>query len=55
MVLKTHIQSVIDDLPERNDKKIQQGIRKQILKKIDILQLLHERYHYQTESLYRGD
>jgi len=40
--LTEEIQSVIDTLLEQNDTKIQQGMRKQILKKIDILQLLHE-------------
>ena len=40
--LTEEIQSAIDILLEANDKKIQQGMRKQILKKIDILQLLHE-------------
>ena len=40
--LTEEVQSVIDNLLEENDTKIQQGMRKQILKKIDILQLLHE-------------
>jgi transposase-like protein len=40
--LTKEIQSVIDILLEENNKKVQQGMRKQILKKIDILQLLHE-------------
>ena len=40
--LTEKVQSVIDILLKENDTKIQQGMRKQILKKIDILQLLHE-------------
>ena len=40
--LTTEIQSFIDTYLEENDRKIQQGMRKQILKKIDILQFLHE-------------
>jgi transposase len=40
--LTEEIQSVIDTVLEQNDTKIQQGMRKQILKKIDILQLLHD-------------
>ena len=40
--LTQEVQSIIDTLLEENGKKIQQGMRKQILKKIDILQLLHE-------------
>ena len=39
--LTSEVQSVIDSLLEENGKKIQQGMRKQILKNIDILQLLH--------------
>jgi len=39
--LTPEVQSVIDSLLEENGKKIQQGMRKQILKNIDILQLLH--------------
>ena len=37
--LTEEVQSVIDNLLEENDTKIQQGMRKQILKKIDILHL----------------
>jgi len=40
--LTEEIQTVIDTVLEQNDTKIQQGMRKQILKKIDILQLLHD-------------
>ncbi len=40
--LTTEVQAVIDSLLEANSKKVQQGMRKQILKNIDILQLLHE-------------
>ena len=40
--LTQEVQSVIDAMLEENCNKIQQGMRKQILKSIDILQLLHE-------------
>jgi transposase len=40
--LTQEVQSVIDAFLEENGKKIQQGLRKQILKNIDILQLLHD-------------
>jgi transposase len=40
--LTEEIQCVIDTVLEQNDTKIQQGMRKQILKKIDILQLIHD-------------
>lgn len=40
--LTAEVQSVIDTLLEANGRKIGQGMRKQILKNIDILQLLHE-------------
>ena len=40
--LTQDVQSFIDRLLDENIKKIQQGMRKQILKSIDILQLLHE-------------
>jgi len=40
--LTEEVQTVIDTLLEENGKKMQQGLQKQILKKIDILQLLHE-------------
>jgi transposase len=40
--LTPEVQVVIDSLLEANSKKVQQGMRKQILKNIDILQLLHE-------------
>jgi len=40
--LTQEVQSVIDTMLEENCKKVQQGMRKQILKRIDILQLLHE-------------
>ena len=40
--LTQDVQSFIDDLVSENSKKIQQGLRKQILKNIDILQLLHD-------------
>jgi len=40
--LTQEVQSFIDAQLETNLKKVQQGMRKQILKKIDILQLLHE-------------
>jgi transposase-like protein len=40
--LTLEIQSVIDTHLEANGKKVQQGMRKQILKNIDILQLLRE-------------
>ena len=36
------VQSFIDSQLEANGKKLQQGIRKQIMKSIDIVQLLHE-------------
>ena len=42
--LTEEVQTVIDTLLEENGKKMQQGLQKQILKKIDILQLLHGRY-----------
>ena len=39
----THeIELFIDNLLEDNSRKMQQGLRKQILKNVDILQLLHE-------------
>ena len=40
--LTPEVQSVIDSLLEENGKKIGHGMRKQILKSIDILQLLHD-------------
>jgi hypothetical protein len=40
--LTQEVQSFIDAQLEANGKKAQQGMRKQILKNIDILQLLHE-------------
>src|SRR5665811_322928 len=40
--LTQEVQSFIDAQLEANGKKIGQGMRKQILKNIDILQLLHE-------------
>lgn len=40
--LTQEVQSFIDAHLKANDKKVQQGMRKQILKNIDILQLLHE-------------
>jgi len=40
--LTQEVQSVIDTILEENCKKVKQGMRKQILKGIDILQLLHE-------------
>ena len=40
--LTAEVQSFIDAQLEANGKKIAQGMRKQILKNIDILQLLHE-------------
>ena len=40
--LTREVQSFIDAQIEANGKKVQQGMRKQILKNIDILQLLHE-------------
>jgi transposase-like protein len=40
--LTPEVQSIIDSLLEENGKKIGQGMRKQILKSIDILQLLHD-------------
>jgi len=40
--LTQEVQSVIDTFLEQNDTKLQQGMRKQMLKKIDILQLLQE-------------
>src|SRR5665648_713819 len=40
--LTQEVQSFIDAQLEANGKKVQQGMRKQILKNIDILQLLHE-------------
>jgi len=40
--LTPEVQSIINTLLEENDRKMQQGMRKQILKKIDILQLLQE-------------
>jgi len=40
--LTREVQSFIDAQLEANGKKVQQGMRKQILKSIDILQLLHE-------------
>ncbi len=40
--LTPEVQLFIDAQLEENSSKIQQGMRKQILKKIDILQLLHE-------------
>ncbi len=40
--LTKEVQSFIDNLLEENRKKIGQGMRKQILKKIDILELLHK-------------
>jgi len=40
--LTMEVQNSIDVFLEENGKKIQQGMRKQILKNIDILQLLHE-------------
>lgn len=39
--LTAEVQTVIDAHLEANSKKIQQGLRKQILKNIDIFQLLH--------------
>jgi transposase len=41
--LTQEVQSFIDVLLDENRKKIQQGLRKQILKSIDILQLLHSK------------
>ena len=40
--LTQEVQSFIDSILEANSKKVGQGMRKQILKNIDILQLLHE-------------
>ena len=40
--LTQEVQSFIDSQLEANGKKVQQGMRKQILKSIDILQLLHD-------------
>ena len=40
--LTREVQAVIDAQLELNGKKMQQGMRKQTLKNIDILQLLHE-------------
>lgn len=40
--LTQEVQSFIDAQLEANSKKVEQGMRKQILKSIDILQLLHE-------------
>src|SRR5665648_1200299 len=40
--LTQEVQSFIDAQLEASGKKVQQGMRKQILKNIDILQLLHE-------------
>ena len=40
--LTLEVQSFIDAQLEANGKKVEQGMRKQILKNIDILQLLHE-------------
>lgn len=40
--LTREVQSFIDFQLEANGRKVQQGMRKQILKNIDILQLLHE-------------
>jgi hypothetical protein len=40
--LTEEVQAAIDALLEGNGKKIQQGMRKQILKNIDILQILHD-------------
>ena len=40
--LTLEVQCFIDQLLEENRKKVGQGMRKQILKNIDILQLLHE-------------
>jgi transposase len=40
--LTQEVQSFIDARLEANAKKVRQGMRKQILKNIDILQLLHE-------------
>ena len=40
--LTSQVQSFIDAQLDANGKKVQQGMRKQILKNIDILQLLHE-------------
>jgi len=40
--LTQEVKSFIDAQLEANGKKVQQGMRKQILKSIDILQLLHE-------------
>jgi transposase len=40
--LTTEVQNAIDGFLEANGKKIGQGMRKQILKNIDILQLLHD-------------
>ena len=40
--LTREVQAFIDAQLEANGKKVQQGMRKQILKNIDILQLLHE-------------
>jgi transposase len=40
--LTQEVQSFIDAQLEANGKKVEQGMRKQILKSIDILQLLHE-------------
>jgi len=40
--LTREVQSFIDSQLEANGRKVQQGMRKQILKNIDILQLLHE-------------
>jgi hypothetical protein len=41
--LTQEVQCFIDQLIEENRKKIGQGMRKQILKNIDILQILHEK------------
>jgi len=40
--LTQEVQLVIDGLLEENISKVQRGMRKQILKKIDILELLHD-------------
>jgi len=40
--LTREVQPVIDAQLELNGKKMKQGMRKQILKNIDILQLQHE-------------
>ena len=42
--LTREVQSFIDSQLEVNGRKVGQGMRKQILKKIDILQLLHEHH-----------